>query len=94
MLDPQRPAIELERVVRALHPHVGARLELPDGTSLGVLAAAALDRGPPPGSFASADGRLAFGCAGGALELLAVQPAGGRPMDAAAYLRGHGAPEG
>jgi methionyl-tRNA formyltransferase len=25
----------------------------------------------------------------GTLELLEVQPAGGRPMDAAAWLRGH-----
>ncbi len=26
LLDPARPAVELERVVRALHPHVGARV--------------------------------------------------------------------
>ena len=37
------------------------------------------------------DGRLLLGTADGALELLEVQPAGGRPMDADAYLRGHGA---
>jgi hypothetical protein len=34
---------------------------------------------------------LLYGAAGGALELLEVQPAGGRPMDADAWLRGHGA---
>ena len=28
----------------------------------------------------------------GVLELLVVQPPGGRAMDAAAYLRGHGLP--
>ena len=91
-LDPARPAVELERVVRALHPHIGARVALPDGSFLRVLAAAALDRGPPQGAFAAAGGRLALGCGEGALELLAVQPPGGRPMDAAAYLRGHGVP--
>ena len=29
LLDPARPAVELERVVRALHPHIGARAQLP-----------------------------------------------------------------
>ena len=36
LLDPARPASELERVVRALHPHIGARVALADGTLLGV----------------------------------------------------------
>jgi methionyl-tRNA formyltransferase len=38
------------------------------------------------------DGRLLLNCAEGVLELLVVQPPGGRAMDASAYLRGHGAP--
>ena len=91
-LDPARPALELERTVRALHPHIGARIALPDGSHLRVLAAAALDRAPPQGVFAVADGRLALGCSKGALELLALQPSGGRPMQAADYLRGYGVP--
>ena len=90
-LDPARPAAELERTVRALHPHIGARLALPGGDWLGVHAAAVAD---PPDSPAAGDlvtdaGRLLFACASGALELRVVQPPGGRPMDAAAYLRGH-----
>jgi methionyl-tRNA formyltransferase len=89
MLDPQRPAAELERVVRALHPHIGARVAIPGGEALGVHAAAAVGDGPPPGALAALDGRLLLGCAEGALELRVVQPPGGRPMDAAAYLRGH-----
>jgi methionyl-tRNA formyltransferase len=40
LLDPERPARELERVVRALHPHIGARVALADGTLLGVVRAA------------------------------------------------------
>ena len=91
-LDPARPAVELERTVRALHPHIGARIALPDGSHLRVLAAAALDRGPPQGVFAVAEGRLALGCSEGALELLALQPSGGRPMQAADYVRGYGVP--
>ena len=79
-LDPSRPAVELERTVRALTPHIGARAEW-NGTLLGVRRArvAGDDAGP-----------LVIPTADGALELLEVQPPGGRPMDAAAYLRGHG----
>jgi methionyl-tRNA formyltransferase len=84
-LDPQRPAAELERIVRALTPHVGARLALPgeDGF-LGVRAARAVPGGPPAGEL---DGAT-LGTAVGALELLEVQPPGGKAMDAGAWLRG------
>jgi methionyl-tRNA formyltransferase len=105
VLDPSRPAVELERQVRALHPHIGARVELPDGSSLGVHSAAvtdeaqepgagdsAADGGPAPRGVWASGGRLLLGCNPGTLELLVVQPPGGRPMDAAAYLRGHAPP--
>jgi methionyl-tRNA formyltransferase len=59
------------------------------GEALGVHVAAAVGDGPPPGGLAVLDGRLLLGCADGALELRMVQPPGGRPMDAASYLRGH-----
>jgi methionyl-tRNA formyltransferase len=93
LLDPARPAVELERVVRALHPHVGARVALADGTLLGVQRAALTGDAPSdtPGPREH-DGRLLLDCSPGALELLVVQPPGGRPMDAAAYLRGRGLP--
>ena len=70
-LDPAAPAAEQVRVVRALSPHIGARIEQPDGSFLGVSAARV---GPD-----------------GALELVEVQPPGGRPMAYADYLRGHAA---
>ncbi|HXC23141.1 MAG TPA: hypothetical protein VNU28_01035, partial [Solirubrobacteraceae bacterium] len=41
------------------------------------------------GLYAS-DGHLLLGCVDGTLELLEVQPPGKRPMDAGAFLRGHG----
>jgi methionyl-tRNA formyltransferase len=91
-LDGSVEAAALERRVRALTPHVGAYVILPGGDRLGVRKAAASDAAPPPPSELSVDGdRLLFGCVDGALELLEVQPAGGRAMDASAYLRGHGA---
>jgi methionyl-tRNA formyltransferase len=88
-LDPARPAVELERVVRALHPHIGARVALADGTLLGVQRAALRDDagGDAPGPREH-DGHLLLDCSPGVLELLVVQPPGGRAMDASAYLRG------
>jgi methionyl-tRNA formyltransferase len=92
VLDPAMEAAALERRVRALTPHIGAFVVLPGGERLGVRRAAVSDAPPPPPSeFAADDGRLLFGCVDGALELLEVQPAGGRPMDTSAYLRGHAA---
>jgi methionyl-tRNA formyltransferase len=92
LLDPSRPAIELERTVRALHPHIGARLPLPGGDPVLVHAAAVVPDGPAKGELVGLGGRMVLGCADGALELLVVQPAGGRAMPAGDYLRGHTLP--
>jgi methionyl-tRNA formyltransferase len=89
LLDPGRPARELERTVRALHPHIGARVALADGTMLGVRRARDTAERAPVGELTVLAGRLLYGACDHALELLEVQPSGGRPMDAAAYLRGH-----
>jgi methionyl-tRNA formyltransferase len=88
-LDPGRTAAELERVVRALTPGIGAYVELEGGERLGVEEARAVDAPLGAGELAVEDGRLLAGCAAGALELLRVRPAGGRTMAAADYLRGH-----
>jgi methionyl-tRNA formyltransferase len=89
-LDPARPARELERVVRALKPHIGAHLELPDQTWLGVGEARVLEDGPspPPGELSLDGSTPILGCADGGLELLLVQPPGKRPMRGEDYLRG------
>jgi methionyl-tRNA formyltransferase len=94
LLDPSRAAVELERAVRALQPHIGARVALADGSLLGVHRAALLygeEHGSGVGPFAR-DGRLLLDGKPGVLELLVVQPPGGRAMEASAYLRGHGLP--
>ena len=64
------------RVVRALSPHIGAK-----AGDLGVWAARAAESAPP-GEIRVEDGRVLWGCAGGALELLEVQPPGKRRMAA------------
>jgi methionyl-tRNA formyltransferase len=91
-LDAHRPASELERVVRALTPHIGAYIELDGGERLGVNAAQATDESLGPGELTAAGGRLVLGCAVGALVLDRVKPPGGRAMEAADYLRGHTPP--
>ena len=82
--------------MRALTPHVGAWLALPGGERLGVRRVAVVSPesegrpSPAPGRFVIREGRLLIGAGDGdALELLGVQPPGGRPMGAAEYLRGH-----
>jgi methionyl-tRNA formyltransferase len=69
-LDPAVHAAEQERIVRALDPHIGARIQLEDGSFLGVRRARVGEDG--------------------SLELLEVQPPGGRPMSYEDYVRGHG----
>jgi methionyl-tRNA formyltransferase len=92
-LDPARPAAELARTVRALTPHVGAYLETSDGERLGVRRARPVDVGVRAGEVRAEWGALLLGCGRGALRLEVVQPAGGKPMAADAYLRGHPLPK-
>jgi methionyl-tRNA formyltransferase len=92
-LDPSRPATELAAVVRALTPHVGAYLELVGGERLGVRRSRAVDVSVETGAVRLEWGALLIGCCRGALRLEVVQPAGGKPMPADAYLRGHSLPK-
>jgi len=82
ILRAEQPPRELERLVRALHPHIGART--PAG--LRVHAARVGEGGPLPGELGTVRGMLFYGPG---LELLRVQPPGGLPMDAADFMRGH-----
>jgi methionyl-tRNA formyltransferase len=91
-LDPSRPAVELAATVRALTPHIGAYIELDGGGRLGVRKAMATEGDLAAGELRSDAAGLRLGCSPGVLDLELVQPAGGRPMSAAAYLRGHAPP--
>jgi methionyl-tRNA formyltransferase len=91
-LDPAMPAQELARTVRALTPHIGAYLELGDGGRLGVRRAHPVDVDVKLGDVRAEWGALLLGCGQRALRLEIVQPEGGRPMAADAYLRGHPLP--
>jgi methionyl-tRNA formyltransferase len=87
ILDVGRPARELHDRVRALSPHIGARLSL-DGAAHTVWRTAPRPAGPAPGALALDGGALVLGCGTGALELRDVQPPGGRRMPVADWLRG------
>jgi methionyl-tRNA formyltransferase len=92
-LDPGRPAVELERTVRALNPRTVAYLELDGGARLGVREAMAESADDlREGRLEASGDALRLGCVEGALRLDVVQPPGGRPMPADAYLRGHALP--
>jgi methionyl-tRNA formyltransferase len=91
-LDITRPAPELERLVRALTPHIGAYLELADSSRLRVRAAAAEPGALGVGNVAVDGGALRIGCGEGVLRVDEVQPSGGRRMPASDYLRGHPVP--
>jgi methionyl-tRNA formyltransferase len=92
-LDPAKPAQELARAVRALTPHVGTYLEVEGGGRLGVRRARPVDVDVKPGDVRAEWGALLLGCGQRALRLEVVQPEGGRPMAADAYLRGHPLPQ-
>jgi methionyl-tRNA formyltransferase len=91
-LEPALAASELERIVRALTPHIGAYLELEHGDRLGVRAARAVPGGPAQGEIEATGKGLLLGSADGALRLEMVQPPGKKPMSAADFLRGHTPP--
>jgi methionyl-tRNA formyltransferase len=91
-LDAAKPAVELERIVRALTPHIGAHVVLPGGERLRVWSSkvnGSEREGPAPGELCAVDARLFLGTSKGVLELTEVQPPGKRPMPAADFLRGH-----
>jgi methionyl-tRNA formyltransferase len=92
-LDPDRPAAELAAKVRALTPHVGTYFELPGGDRLGVRRAQAVEEALEAGKLAVREESLLLGCGEGALRLELVQPPGGKPMAADAYVRGHPLPD-
>lgn len=88
-LDWTRPAVELDRRIRAFDPFPGAYALL-DGAPLKIWRATPGAGMGAPGSV-SALGRQAFtvACGQGALTIHEVQPAGGKRMPARAFLTGH-----
>jgi methionyl-tRNA formyltransferase len=88
-IDWLRPAQAVHDLVRGLSPFPGAFTEVDLGRGperLKVLRTAMVGGSGEPGTVL--DGELAVACGAGAVRLLQVQRAGGKPMAAAEFLRG------
>ena len=92
-LDWRRPAVELERKVRAFHPWPGTWFEVA-GERIKVLQAnLALAAGAPGAVSIGRDGLPIVACGSGGLKLLKLQRAGKAAQPADAFLRGFALPE-
>jgi methionyl-tRNA formyltransferase len=85
-LDWRRPAVELERAVRALNPWPGPWFE--HGGERIKLLAAELAAGGAAAPGTVIDGSLTIACGEGALRPLALQRPGRAPAETGAFLRG------
>jgi methionyl-tRNA formyltransferase len=90
-LDWSREATYLERQLRALNPAPGCWTEI-GGHRVLVLEGEVVPGRGAPGVVL--DDRMTIACGEGALRLSRVQRAGGKPMSAAAFLRGFHLPAG
>ena len=91
-----RPAVELERLVRAMQPAPAAFTTL-DGKVLKVHRAAiasAGETGTPGTVVAAGPGGIDVATGAGSLRLLEIQLEGKRRLDGAAFLAGHRVPPG
>jgi len=86
-LDWRRPAAELERAVRAFRPAPGALAPLGDKL-VKVWRAHVVDQSGAAGTVLRAGEVLHIACATKALGIEELQPAGGRRMAVADFLRG------
>lgn len=85
-LDWRRPAVEVERAVRAFHPSPGASTRL-GGEAIKIWRVAFADGGGPPGTLIDPSS-LVVACGEGALRIEELQRAGGRRIHSDDFLRG------
>lgn len=90
-IDTTRPAVEVERQVRAFNPAPGAWIAI-GGERIKILAATVEAMSGPPGTLI--DDRLLIACADGAIRPTLVQRQGKGAMSAAELLRGFAVPAG
>lgn len=95
-VDWSRPAVEIHNLVRGLNPWPAAETSY-RGKRLKILRTRILsgEKGEAGQPFARPDGAFRVGCGDSAvLELLEVQPEGGKKMNGKDFLRGHPAQDG
>lgn len=92
-IDWTKPNTQIHNLVRGLSPYPaawsGLTLDDNDSGAMKILKTKPIDTvAGVPGEISVIDGRLLVSTGKGGLELLEIQPAGRRPMEAAAWLRG------
>jgi len=89
-----KPATEVDQMIRGLMPFPGAFFELPGEKPLRVkiLRASVTEQSGEAGTIIGPD--LTIACADGAISIAEVQPAGKSAMAAAAFLNGRDVPSG
>jgi methionyl-tRNA formyltransferase len=85
-IDWSRPAIELDRAIRAFSPYPGAWCMLPDGTRAKILLTGLEEGDGAPG--ATLDNGLLVACGRGAVRILKLQRDGKSVVDTSDFLRG------
>ncbi len=83
-----RPAVELERAVRAFRPSPGASTTF-EGEPIKIWRARVVEDRLAPGAVTQG---LVVGCGEGALAITELQRAGGKRLSAADFLRGRALP--
>ena len=91
-LDWRRPAIELERAVRAFRPAPGATTWLGD-EALKIWRAELAEGHGEPGTVLAGE-PITLACGDGALRILELQRPGGRRIGASEFVRGRALPPG
>ncbi len=90
VLDVEWSATRLADRIRALSPHIGARIVI-DGEPFKVWRAVAHEIPHRPGLWVE-DDRMWIGCAEGALEILELQPPSRGRVNVGEFLRGYRGP--
>jgi methionyl-tRNA formyltransferase len=85
-IDWTRPWNEVHDHCRGLSPFPGAWCEMPGAGRVKVLHTTKGDGSGPPGRVL--DGKLTVACGSGAMRIVELQRAGGKPMAADEFLRG------
>lgn len=96
-IDFSRPAKDVHNHIRGLSPFPGAWFELPVAGKperVKVLASERAEEATSSPAGTVLDDRLTVACGTGAVRLLRLQKAGGKPLEAADFLRGAPVPAG
>lgn len=89
VVDWRRPAVELDRMIRAFDPIPGAQAVL-EGVAVKVFGSEPTAGAAAPGTILAADrSGVTVACGEGAVRLAELQKAGGKRLSVANFLAGH-----